>query len=133
MSQTTARRILEEHKVVAVVGLSTNPDRPSYRVAAYLQNAGYRIIPIHPKATEILGEMVYGNLREVPAERGVEVVDIFRRPELVMPHIEEAIAVGAKAVWLQEGIINNEAKARAEAAGLVFVQDLCMLKEHEAL
>ncbi len=133
MSQTTARRILEEHKVVAVVGLSTNPDRPSYRVAAYLQNAGYRIIPIHPKATEILGEKVYGNLREVPAERGVEVVDIFRRPELVMPHIEEAIAVGAKAVWLQEGIINNEAKARAEAAGLVFVQDLCMLKEHEAL
>jgi len=127
------REILETHKVVAVVGLSTKPERPSYGVAEYLQKAGYTIIPVHPAASEILGEKAYARLTDIPAERGVEVVDIFRRPDQVMPHVEEAIAIGAKVVWFQEGIINNEAADRAKDAGLKVVQNRCMLKEHMAL
>ena len=127
------RAILTRHRVVAVVGLSTDESKPSYGVAAYLQRAGYRIVPIHPKAKTILGEQAYANLREVPASLGVEIVDIFRRPDAVMEHVEEAIAVGAKVVWMQEGVINNAAAERAQAAGLQVVMNLCMLKEHRAL
>ncbi len=127
------RDILESNKVIAVVGLSTFESKPSYRVAAYLQEAGYRIVPIHPKANEILGEKAYANLREVPAELGVEIVDIFRRPDAVMPHVEEAIDIGAKVIWFQEGVINNEAADRAKEGGLQVVMNLCMLKEHMAL
>lgn len=127
------RAILEDYKVVAVVGLSTKPERPSYLVARYLQQAGYKIIPVHPAADEILGEKTYPKLTDIPVELGVEIVDIFRRPDMVMPHVEEAIEIGAKVVWFQEGIINNEAAARAKEAGLKVVQNLCMLKEHKAL
>ncbi len=127
------RAILTRYKVVAVVGLSTDESKPSHGVAAYLQRAGYRIVPIHPKAKAILGEPAYANLREVPASLGVEIVDIFRRPSAVMEHVEEAIAVGAKVVWMQEGVINNAAAERAQAAGLQVVMNLCMLKEHRAL
>ncbi len=125
--------LLERHKVIAVVGLSTNESKPSYRVAAYLRSAGYRIVPIHPKATEILGMRVFASLRDVPPEIGIEIVDLFRRPEALPAHVEEAIDVGAKAVWFQEGIVNNEAAARAAEAGLTVVQNRCMLKEHKRL
>jgi predicted CoA-binding protein len=127
------RNILTRHRVVAVVGLSTDTSKPSYHVAEYLQRVGYTIVPIHPKAASILGEKTYANLREVPASVGVEIVDIFRRPDAVMEHVEEAIAVGAKVVWMQEGVINNAAADRAKAAGLQVVMNLCMLKEHRAL
>ena len=127
------REILERYRVVAVIGLSIKPERDSHRVASYLKDAGYEIIPIHPAQDEILGERAYAKLTEVPPERGVEIVDIFRRPDMVMPHVEEAIAIGAKVVWFQEGIINNEAADRAREAGLQVVQNLCMLKEHKGL
>lgn len=127
------RGILEKYRTIAVVGLSTFESKPSYRVAAYMQQAGYRIVPIHPKTTEILGEKAYANLRDVPAELGVEIVDIFRRPDAVPPHVEEAIDVGAKVVWMQEGVINNPAADRAKEAGLQVVMNLCILKEHRAL
>ena len=127
------RKILESHKVIAVVGLSTFKSKPSYQVAAYMQSVGYKIVPVHPKAKEILGEKAYSNLREIPREIGIEIVDIFRRPDAVMPHVEEAIDIGAKVVWYQEGIINNEAADRAQAAGLEVIQNLCLQKEHAAL
>ena len=127
------RRVLEDYKVVAVVGMSNKPVRPSYHVAEYLMSVGYTIIPVHPAADEILGLKCYPKLTDIPAEMGVEIVDIFRRPDLVMPHVEEAIEIGAKAVWFQEGVINNEAAARAKEAGLQVVQNLCMLKEHRIL
>ena len=127
------REILTRYRVVAVIGLSPKPDRPSYGVASYLKNAGYAIIPVHPIAPAILGEKAYPSLTAIPPERGVEIVDIFRRADQLMPHVEEAIAVGAKVVWFQEGIVNNEAARRAREAGLQVVQNRCMLKEHRAL
>jgi hypothetical protein len=132
-SPAEIRDALEKYRVVAVVGLSTDPSKPSYEVAAYLQGAGYKIVPIHPRAVTILGEKAYPGLLAVPRELGIEIVDIFRRPDAVMPHVEEAIAIGAKLVWFQEGIVNNAAAARALAAGLGVVQSRCMLKEHRRL
>jgi predicted CoA-binding protein len=127
------RHILKDYKTIAVIGLSTDPAKPSHEVAHYMQSHGYRIIPIHPKAQEILGEKVYASLKHLPADIQVEVVDIFRRPDKVQPHVEEAISIGAKAVWFQEGIINNDAAQLAHDAGLEVVQNKCMLKEHKAL
>jgi predicted CoA-binding protein len=124
-------KILNEYRNVAVVGLSPKPERPSYRVASYLAEQGYNIIPVNPKAKEILGKTSYPDLSSIP--EAVEVVDIFRRPEEVMPIVEEAIKIGAKAVWMQEGIINEAAAARAREAGLAVVMDKCMLKEHQRL
>ncbi len=123
--------ILRNSRIIAVVGLSDDPARPSNRVARYLQSAGYRVIPVNPKADEMLGEKSYPDLASIPEK--VDVVDIFRRPSQVMPHIEEAIAIGAPAVWLQERVINREAAARARAAGLRVVMDRCMAKEHSRL
>jgi predicted CoA-binding protein len=123
------REILRTAKVIAVVGLSDKPDRDSHRVAAYVQRAGYRIIPVNPALKgEVLGEKPYASLREVPEK--IDVVDVFRKPEAVPEVVEEAIAAGAKVVWLQEGIVHNEAAAKARAAGLKVVQDRCILKEH---
>jgi len=126
-----AAKILSEYHNVAVVGLSPKPERPSYRVASYLAEQGYNIIPVNPNATEILGKTSYPNLSSIPET--VEVVDIFRRSEEVMPIVEEAIKIGAKAVWMQEGVINEAAAARAREAGLLVVMDKCMLKEHQRL
>ncbi len=123
--------ILKECKTIAVVGLSPKTDRPSYRVASYLQSRGYRIIPVNPMVNEVLGEKSYPSLSAVPVP--IDVVDIFRRPEEVPPVVEEAIRVRAKAVWMQEGIVHEAAASRARAAGLLVVMDLCMLKEHERL
>jgi predicted CoA-binding protein len=125
------RDVLTASKTVAVVGLSDNPERASYHVAAYLQKHGYRIIPVNPAVTEVLGEPSYPGLREVPVP--VDLVDVFRRSEAVPPIVEDAIAIGAKAVWMQEGVVHEEAAARARAAGLKVVMDRCTLKEHARL
>jgi len=119
--------ILTQYRTVAIVGASPNPERPSYRVADFLKKEGYRIIPVMPKGGEVAGEKVYPDLASIPVP--VEVVDIFRRPEEVMPVVEAAIAIGAKAVWMQEGIVNEEAAAKARKAGLIVVMDRCMKKE----
>jgi hypothetical protein len=132
-SPATIRQVLETYRVVAVVGLSEKPDRPSREVAAYLQSRGYRIVPINPSAKEILGERVYPDLSSVPREVGVEIVDVFRRPAEVMPHVDEAVKIGAKAIWFQDGVVNLEAAERARDAGLLVVMDTCMLREHRRL
>ncbi|MDX2030881.1 MAG: CoA-binding protein [Blastocatellia bacterium] len=127
----TIRRILEECRTIAVVGLSSNPIRPSFGVARYMQQHGYRIIPVNPNETDVLGEKSYGSLREIPEPPGkVELVNIFRRSEEAGEHVDEAIRLGAKAVWLQEGVIDPAAAERAKAAGLLVVMDRCLLKEH---
>jgi predicted CoA-binding protein len=125
------KKILRQYKTVAVVGLSDKADRPSFRVAAYLQRQGYRVIPVNPKIGAILGEKAYPDLQSVPGK--IDVVDIFRRSEDVGPIVEEAIKVGARAVWMQEGVVNDEAARKASAAGLEVVMDRCMMKDHERL
>jgi predicted CoA-binding protein len=128
---TMEEEILSSSHVVAVVGLSPKPDRPSYKVASYLKQQGYKIIPVNPTEKEILGEVCYPTLASIPEP--VDVVDIFRRSEEVLPIVEEAIKIRAKAVWMQEGVINEEAAARARQAGLKVVMDRCMFKEHRRL
>jgi len=128
MDNSFIARILRESKTIAVVGLSDKPDRPSYRVAKYLQDHGYRIIPVNPTLTEVLGERAYPDLLAVPEP--VDVVDIFRQSEAVPPIVEQAIAIGARAVWMQEGVVHETAAARARQAGLDVVMDRCMFKEH---
>jgi uncharacterized protein len=121
-------QLLKSSRTIAVVGLSSKPHRPSQGVAAYLQSAGYRIIPVNPNETEVLGEKAYARLEDIPEP--VDVVDIFRRSEFVPPVVETAIRIGARAVWMQEGVIHPEAAERARRAGLAVVMDACMLKEH---
>lgn len=123
----TIKQILEECKTIAVIGLSSSPGRPSNGVAAYMQNSGYRIIPVNPNETEVLGEMAYPHLSNVPDE--VDMVNIFRRPEKAGEAVDDAIARGVRAVWMQEGVIDRAAAERAEAAGLLVVMDRCWLKE----
>lgn len=120
--------ILATYKKVAVVGLSAKPYRASYSVASYLKKHGFEIYPVNPACQEVLGLKCYKSLKEVPGP--VEIVDIFRRPENVMPVVEEAIQVGAKVVWMQSGIINTEAARKALAAGLQVVMDACIKIEH---
>ncbi|HEX9916466.1 MAG TPA: CoA-binding protein [candidate division Zixibacteria bacterium] len=119
--------ILDSNKIVAVVGLSSNSARPSYCVADYLKSKGYTIIPVNPKEKEVLGEKAYPTLKEIPQK--VDIVDIFRQPELVLPIIDDAIAVGAKVIWMQEGVINHQAALKASKHGLKVVMDRCILKE----
>lgn len=123
--------ILKTCQTVAVVGLSPKANRPSNMVASYLKENGYKIIPVNSRAGEILGEVCYTNLSSIPDP--VDVVNIFRRPKEVAQIVEEAIKIVAKAVWMQEGVINEEAAARAREAGLLVVMDRCMLKEHQKL
>jgi len=122
------KALLQRVKTVAVVGLSTDPDRPSYSVAMYLQQNGYRIVPVRPGGGEILGERVYERLSDIPF--AVDLVDHFRRSSLVGPHIDEAIRLRVPAIWMQEGIVDEAAAERARAAGLTVAMDRCMLKEH---
>ena len=119
--------ILTGCHTVAVVGLSSRDWHPSYRVAEYLKGAGYRIIPVNPNETQVLGEKAYARLEDVPEK--VDLVDIFRRSELVAPVVDSAIRVGAKAVWMQEGVVDEESARRAREAGLRVVMDRCILKE----
>ncbi|PYT91100.1 MAG: CoA-binding protein [Acidobacteria bacterium] len=120
--------ILRKCKTIAVVGLSSNPLRPSHEVTEYMQGAGYRIIPVNPNETEVLGEKSYARLEDVPEK--VDVVNIFRRAEEVPPVVESAIRIGAKVVWMQLGIENEEAAEKAKVAGLAVVEDACILIEH---
>jgi len=120
--------MLKSARTIAVVGLSSKRYRPSYGVAAYMQSAGYRIIPVNPNETEVLGEKCYARLEDIPEK--IDIVDIFRRSELVPEVVESAIRIGAKTVWMQEGVVNEEAARRAREAGLEVVMDLCILKEH---
>ena len=122
------QNILERGKVLAVVGLSSKPHRPSYGLTRYMQLAGYHIIPVNPNEEKVLGEKSYARLEDVPVQ--VDVVNIFRRSEFVPAIVESAIAVGAWAVWMQEGVINEQAAERAREAGLQVVMDRCLLKEH---
>jgi len=121
--------ILTRYKTIAVVGLSSNPARPSHGVAEYLQSAGYQIIPVNPHETDVLGEPSYARLEDAPQK--IEIVDIFRRPEEVPPAVDAAIRAGVKVVWMQLGIINEAAAEKAQAAGLTVVMDACMLIEHK--
>jgi len=121
-------KIFADSKTIAVVGLSSNPSRPSYGVTRYMQSVGYRIIPINPNVIEVLGEKSFARLEDVPGR--VDIVDIFRRPELVEPIVESAIKIGAKIIWMQEGVFHRQASERARQAGLMVVMDRCILKEH---
>ena len=112
---------LQNSKTIAVVGLSDNPERPSYGVSRYMQEQGYRIIPVNPMIEEALGEKSYPDLKSVPEP--IDMVDIFRRSELVGPVVDEAIEVGAKYIWMQDGVINEEAAAKAEAAGIPVIMN----------
>jgi predicted CoA-binding protein len=124
----TIREILDQFKTLAVVGLSSKTMRPSHGVSAYMQRHGYRIIPVNPQETSVLGEKCYASLDAVPEP--FDVVVIFRRPEFVPEVVEAAIRKGAKVVWMQEGVVHEQAAERARAAGLKVVMDRCILKEH---
>lgn len=121
-------KIFAESKTIAVVGLSSNPARPSYSVARYLQSEGYKIIPVNPNEKEILGEKCYPDLESIP--QVVDCVDIFRRSEEVGPIVEQAVKIKAKVVWMQDGIVNQEAAKKATDAGLTVIMDKCMYREH---
>ncbi len=123
-----AARILRDYRRVAVVGVSDRPERDSHRVAAYLQQAGWTVVPVNPMVREVLGLRCWPSLEEAPGP--IEVVDVFRRSELVPPVVDAAIAVGAKAVWMQDGVVHEAAAAKARAAGLLVVMDRCMMRDH---
>lgn len=125
------RDIFASAKTIASVGLSSNPEKESHGVALYLKEQGYRIIPVNPIAAEILGEKAYPDLSAIPEK--VDVVQVFRKPEDVPPVVDEAIKIGAKVVWMQEGIVNYEAAQKAEEAGLQVVMDACMRATHKRL
>ena len=119
-----------KHKTIAVVGLSDKPERASYDVASYLLSQGYRIIPVNPNIKEWKGIKAYPSLSAIPKDIRIDVVDIFRRSEFVPPIVDEAITIGAKAIWMQLGVINEEAAEKARSAGLEVVMDRCMKVEH---
>jgi len=123
--------LLRTARTIAVVGLSSNPFRPSYGVSEYMRQQGYRIIPVNPNESSVLGEPAYPDLDSVP--EGIDIVNIFRRSEAVVPIVEAAIRKGAKAVWMQQGVVNEEAAALARAAGLFVVMDRCILREHRLI
>ena len=122
--------ILKQARTIAVVGLSADPSRPSYGAAHYMQTQGYRIIPVNPKYLSILDEPCYPKLTEIPKSVAVDIVNIFRRPEAVPPIVEEAIQIGAKGVWMQEGVVNVVAAEMARQAGLWVVMDRCIFRDH---
>jgi len=131
LSATEAERIaglLKQSKTLAVVGLSDNPLRPSFGVSSYMQSQGYRIIPVNPNITEWMGEKAYASLLEIPEK--IDVVNVFRRPDAVPEVVEEAIKLKVPALWLQEGVIHEEAAEKARQAGIFVVMDKCILKEH---
>lgn len=127
----TMEQILTQSQTIAVVGLSSDPLRPSFGVSEYMQRKGYRIIPVNPKETEVLGEVAYARLEDIPVP--IDIVNVFRRPEQTPQVAQSAIAIGAKALWLQSGIINEEAASLATTAGLDVVMDHCIMIEHRRL
>lgn len=127
------RLLLGDAHTVAVVGLSSRPDRPSHDVAAYLQRHGYRIVPVNPNETEVLGERVYGSLLEIPKDISVDVVNVFRRSEETPAVARDAVAIGAKVLWLQEGIVNEKAYRIASDAGLDVIMGVCIRRTRDRL
>ncbi|MBV8829700.1 MAG: CoA-binding protein [Acidobacteriaceae bacterium] len=127
MNDAEITKLLKNLKTIAIVGLSNNPMRPSFGVSRFLQRQGYRIIPVNPKETEVLGERAYPSVRDVPDE--IDLVDIFRRPARVPEVIDDALAKGVRHIWMQEGVVNHEAAKKAEDAGMSVVMDRCILKE----
>jgi len=123
--------LLRKSRTIAVVGLSSKKFCPSYGVSEYMQSQGYRIIPVNPNESEVLVEKSYGRLEEIPVH--IDIVDIFRRSEFVMPLVESAIGIGAGAVWMQEGVEDEDAARKAREAGLAVVMDRCILKEHRRM
>ena len=127
------RSILEDARTIAVVGLSSRPDRPSYDVSAYMQEHGYRIVPVNPKETEVLGQTAYPSLQDVPNDIHIDIVDVFRRAESTPPVARDAVQVGAKVLWLQEGIVNDEARRIAEHGGLTVIMGMCIRVVHHQI
>ena len=127
-SKQAIKQILDECHTIAVVGLSSNPSRPSISVSGYMRRQGYRVIPVNPNETKVFGEQAYPSLADVPVK--IDLVDVFRRSEEAGKAVDEAIQIGAKAVWLQEGVIDHAAARRAQEAGLLVIMDRCWLKEH---
>ncbi len=130
-SEQIIRQLLTDARVIAIVGASANPEKPSHGIMQRLQRVGYRVIPVNPNETEILGERSFASLLDVP-ER-IDIVDVFRRPEDTPAIADDAVTIGAKALWLQLGITNDEAAARAEAGGLIVVMDMCIAATHSLL
>ncbi len=130
-SDQQIKELLQKARTIAVVGLSSSRLRASYGVAQYMQSAGYRIIPVNPNEQQVLGEKAYARLEDVPEK--VDVVDVFRRSEFVPEIVDAAIRIGARAIWMQEGVADEAAAQRARAAGLFVVMDTCILKEHRRL
>lgn len=131
MNDHEIKEIFEATKTIAVVGLSDNPSRPSHRVSAYMQRQGYRIIPVNPGIAEALGEKAYAGLKDIPEQ--VDMVDIFRQSEAVPPIVDDAIAIGAKTIWMQDGVMHEAAAQKARAAGIKVVMDDCVLRQHSRL
>ena len=127
------RSLLGEARVIAVVGISSKPSRPSYGVASYLQEHGYRIVPVNPNETEVLGERAYASVLDIPREIQVDVVDVFRRAEHTPEVAREAVAIGARVLWLQEGIVSEEAARIATEGGLEVIMGVCFRHMHERL
>jgi uncharacterized protein len=127
MNDTELTKLLREAKTIAVVGLSSNPVRPSFGVSRFLQRQGYRIIPVNPNETEVLGERAYASVKDIPEQ--IDIINIFRRPARVPEVIDEAITKGARCIWMQEGVVNHGAAKKAEDAGMPVVMDRCILKE----
>ncbi len=133
MTQAAIRQSLANCKTIAVVGLSPKPHRDSFRVAKYMQDHGFRIVPINPNTTEVLGEKAYASLTEAARHAHIDMVNCFRNSEDIPPIAAEAIAIGAKSLWLQIGVANDAAAKQATDAGLVVVQNLCLMVEHRQL
>ncbi len=133
MTNDALRALLREARTVAVVGLSPKPERPSHGVARYLQRAGYRIVPVNPGHDEILGERSYRTLADAARDHAIDIVDVFRRSELAGAVVDEAIAIRPKLVWLQLGVVDEAARARAEGAGISIVMDRCLAIDHRQL
>jgi uncharacterized protein len=130
-SDEALRDILLNASTIAVVGASSKPDRSSYGIMQRLKQVGYRVVPVNPYETEVLGERAYPSLKDVPIK--IDIVDVFRRPEFTPAIADDAVAVGAKVLWLQSGIANEDAAARAKAGGLTVVMDACLATEHSLL
>lgn len=133
MNDDQLRHILKSNRTIASVGLSSDVTKDSFAVVAYLKASGYRIVPVNPKADSILGERAYRDLPSVPREKRVDIVQVFRPSADVPPIVEQAIRIGARVIWMQEGIVNEEAAARAREAGLEVVMDACMMQAHRRL
>jgi uncharacterized protein len=127
------RELLSSAKIIAVVGLSSKRARASFGVSRYMQSVGYRIIPVNPNESEVLGEKAYSDLDAIPKDVKINIVNIFRRSEEVPEVVDAAIQMGAPAIWMQEGVIHEEAAAKARAAGIFVVMDRCLLRDHQRL